>query len=800
LPEGGSLTFSIVVTATDNSTTKTYTLKVNRAIGAPGAPAAVTAAAGARADRADITWTPPTDFGGVSLTEASITAYRVRWRISDTDSGMPGAQPGDWLDSAGADAECNNADAADDAMCGEDPRSGSAYTISGLTNDTQHDVAVSAINSAGAGEWSGGTAAQITPNAEKDETLSELAITGSDASTPALSPVFDADTTAYTAAVVNASISATVTATPTGDNATFSVKVGDADAASGAAGMPSAAGAIDQGDSLLFVIVVTAESGGAVQTYSVTVTRAPGAPGAPQNVGATAGARSGNADITWKTPADFGDVTADATSLTSYRVRWRISDADSGMNGAQPGMWQDSSGDDAECNDADTANDAMCGEETSGDARHTLSGLTDDAQYDVAVAAINSAGAGEWSGDTDARVIPNDRRDAFLSALAVTGSDGAAQVLTKTGRRSDAGFEVMHLTYEVSLEAAVTSVSVTPTLSASGASITLNGAAHASGMPGGASARIDAGGSVTFNVLVTATGGDRNAYVVVVKRPLAAPAAPVARVEIGDLRLTLHWEASADPEGSPVTGYRTQVRAASYSSSPGVVINPGPWSSVADVSGGASARSHAFLNAFNSQSALRFRSGRPYDMQVAAVNTAGQGPWTLVSATAAAAAAPAKPLPVITDNAALTLTWAMPAANRAEITNYHVRWRTAATDGPDGTPGNTDDVAAGNWQGNTAAAGEPMVIGDTADGVDVGALLTHSIAGLTVGAAYDFQVRARNRIGNGEWSDSQSATIVAANIATLSALSINDGSNSLLTQMCQLDLVSHLWSLSLEYW
>ncbi|MGR3985370.1 MAG: fibronectin type III domain-containing protein, partial [Gammaproteobacteria bacterium] len=744
LPEGGSLTFSIVVTATDNSTTKTYTVKVNRAPGAPGvpgAPAAVTAAVGARTGRADITWSPPTDFGAAALTEASITAYRVRWRRSDTDSGMSGAQPGDWLDSAGADAECNNADAADDAMCGEDPRSGSAYTISGLSEGAQYDVAVAAINSVGIGEWSGGTAAQITPTAERDETLSELVITGSDASTPALWPAFDADITAYRVTMASASISATVSATPTGGNAIFTLKAGDADAATGTAGAPSAARAINAGGSLLFVIAVTAERGGAMQTYMVTVTRAVSA---PANVDALTGVRSGTADITWD---------AGATSITSYRARWRLSDADGGMPGAQPGDWQDASGDDAECNDADPGNDAMCGEETSGDARHTISGLTDDTQYDVAVAAVHSAGAGEWSGGADARVIPNDRRDAFLSDLAVTGSDGAAQVLTKTGRMTDAGFEAMHLTYAVSLDPAVTSVTLTPTLSASGASMTLNGASLASGTPSDASARIAAGGSVTFNVLVTATGGDRNAYVVVVNRQ---PAAPLVRLEIGDGKLTLHWEAPADSEGGTLSGYQVQWRPGTIFGGRFMPETVGRWNFSGDASASARSRTVAVAN------------GSALQMRVSARSAVGQSPWSNAPhGVAIAAVAPAKPvMPVIADNIAVTLTWTMPAANRAAITNYHVRWRTSAP-------------AAGNWQGNTAAAGAPVLIGNSDNGVDAGAVQTYDIAGLTVGAAYDFQVRARNRIGNGAWSDSQSATIAAANTATLSALSINDGGNDL---------------------
>ena len=129
----------------------------------------------------------------------------------------------------------------------------------------------------------------------------------------------------------------------------------------------------------------------------------------------------------------------------------------------------------------------------------------------------------------------------------------------------------------------------------------------------------------------------------------------------------------------------------------------------------------------------------------------------------------------------------MPAENRAEITHYGIRWRTAGNDGPDGVSGNSDDVAPGNWQGNTAAAGDPVVIGDSDDGVEITAppasddALSYTVSGSAgnVGDEVEVAVRARNSKGAGEWSDPVAATLQNAANADLSALVINDGSGDL---------------------
>ncbi|MDA8014204.1 MAG: cadherin-like beta sandwich domain-containing protein [Gammaproteobacteria bacterium] len=128
-----------------------------------------------------------------------------------------------------------------------------------------------------------------------------------------------------------------------------------------------------------------------------------------------------------------------------------------------------------------------------------------------------------------------------------------------------------------------------------------------------------------------------------------------------------------------------------------------------------------------------------------------------------------------------TLQWRA-APDSGTISKHHFRWRTAARD-PDGTPGNSDDVAAGTWQN---AAGDDADCADGAAnpencGVELGAAVTsYEVTGLTDGVRYDFQARSANNHGAGNWSDSLTFTVDGLNSdADLSALVVSDGVNDL---------------------
>ena len=142
----------------------------------------------------------------------------------------------------------------------------------------------------------------------------------------------------------------------------------------------------------------------AVQSRSPLSVTAPATPASP-----TAAAEVRAINFSWTAPAEDSD-----RPVASYRVRWRVSGT------GTPGPWQDASGDDAECNDNDASNEAMCGVEVASSATsYEITGL-DKVSYDVAVAAVNSAGASAWSGDTAAQATPLASTDATLLALAIS--------------------------------------------------------------------------------------------------------------------------------------------------------------------------------------------------------------------------------------------------------------------------------------------------------------------------------------------------------------------------------------------
>ena len=97
---------------------------------APGAPRNLRAATGSSGELA-VSWDAPSSDGG-----AEITGYRVQWKESSVSWDTP-------------------------ADVSETTVTGTAHTITGLTNGTEYDVQVRAVNSEGAGETSSEEAAAL---------------------------------------------------------------------------------------------------------------------------------------------------------------------------------------------------------------------------------------------------------------------------------------------------------------------------------------------------------------------------------------------------------------------------------------------------------------------------------------------------------------------------------------------------------------------------------------------------------------------------------------------------------------
>ena len=193
-------------------------------------------------------------------------------------------------------------------------------------------------------------------------------VASSDANLSALSispgsiaETFAANTLAYTAALENSAEDVRVT--PTVNDANASVTVDGNSVDSGEASDPIA---LVANVPKAIPIVVTAQDAG-TKTYTLTVTRAPGPPGVPRDVTLQAG--NALARGAWKLPAN-----ENGSPVTTYNIRWKLK------------------------TDSNFANSA----DVTGTSR-TLPGLA-AGEWQLQVRAVNAEGAGEYSDSAEGEV------------------------------------------------------------------------------------------------------------------------------------------------------------------------------------------------------------------------------------------------------------------------------------------------------------------------------------------------------------------------------------------------------------
>ena len=439
-------------------------------------------------------------------------------------------------------------------------------TIAGLAEDTEYDVQVRATNDEGTSGWSGSGSGSTDANAAPSFT------------SPA---TFNAPENQTVVGTAQASDS------DTGDSVTGYAIQGGTDASkfsiAGATGALTFASApnfeapadADTGND--YVVVVRATSGRgaraktADQTITVTVTdvdgEAPGVPAAPT----VSSASVTSVNVSWTAPANAGPP------ITDYDYRYRVT--------SPVGNWTE----------VTTTTITALGA--------TITGLAENARYDVQVRATNDEGTSGWSdsgkGSTDANAAPS-----FISPATFNVPENRAVVGTVAASDSDTGDSVTGYAiqggadrpkFSIVASTGVLTFASAPNFEAPTDADTGNDYVVVVRATSGTGARAKTADQ-TITVTVTDMGGEAPGI----------PAAPSVS-SASATSLNVSWTAPANA-GPAITDYDYRYRVASPQ---------GSWTEVTTTTITALGATIAGL-AENTE----------YDVQVRATNDDGEGAWS----------------------------------------------------------------------------------------------------------------------------------------------------------------------------
>ena len=313
-----------------------------------------------------------------------------------------------------------------------------------------------------------------------------------------------------------------------------------------------------------------------------------------------------------------------------------------------------------------------------------ITGLTNGTEYQVRARASNARGDGPWS------AAATMTAGAPSAPAAPTLVSGNAQLAVSWTAPANNGSAVTDYDVRYSSDVGATWTEWNANNTGTTLSATITGLTN--GMSYQVQARAaNARGDGPWSTSTTAQAGAPD-----------APDAPM--LSAGSSQTSVTWSAPAD-NGSAITDY--DVR---YSSDSGAT-----WTELAD-----NTNSTALSATIGS-----LTNGTSYQVQVRAANARGDGAWSASAAVKAGApATPAAPalVPGLTQLAA---SWTAPANNGSAITDYDVRYKTAA---------------ASTWTEWNAS--------------NTGTTTSATITGLITGTAYQVQARATNSVGDSAWSAS----------------------------------------------
>ena len=324
---------------------------------------------------------------------------------------------------------------------------------------------------------------EVTRSTSMDATLSGLVLSDGTGEV-ALTPAFDPATESYTAMVANSVTS--VTATPTVTEPAATVTVNGAAVASGS---PSEAIELEVGEvgENVITVVVTAEDGATTSTYTVEVTRSTSMDATLSGLVLSDG--TGEVALTPAfDPATESYTAMVANSVTSVTATPTVTEpaATVTVNGAAV-----ASGSPSEAIELEVGENVITVVVTAEDGATTST-------YTVEVTRSTSM-------------------DATLSGLVL--SDGTGEVALTPA------FDPATESYTAMVANSVTSVTATPTVTEPAATVTVNGAAVASGSPSEA-IELEVGESVITVVVTAEDGATTSTYTVEVTRSTAVPALP----------------------------------------------------------------------------------------------------------------------------------------------------------------------------------------------------------------------------------------------------------------------------------
>ena len=568
---------------------------------------------------------------------STITDYDVQYCVSDEK--FPAACVGDWT-----------------IWKPNQTSTALSATITGLTNGTEYLLAARAANVAGEGSWSSHTWGDpdVVPGKPKS-----VAVASGDKQITVTWSAADTDGSAITGYDLG-----TCTGTCSNDS-DWSVNFLSVVYTRTVTKHPKNGSPLVNGTT--YKVRVAAVNDHGTGPWSATVSGKAGKlPGVPTSVSVTAG--NTQLSVSWSAPSDSG-----TGAISDYDVQYKES------SGSTWTEWNASN--------------------TSTTTSATITGLTNDTQYDVQVRAQTEYGHSAWSSTTAGTpdVVPG-------TPGAPTLTRGNTQLSVSWSAPSNSGSAISDYDVQYCEHKPNASQNANDCTKSSGTWTEWN-SSNTSTTRSATITGLTNGTEYYVQVRAQNAAGNGSWSSSRKATPATKPSTPSPTVSAGHRQLVVSWDAPSDG-GDDISDYDVQYKKSSVST----------WTN-ANHSGTGTTKTISSLT-----------NGTEYDVQVRATNSVGDSAWSS-SVSGTPDQAPRKPSkPTVTrGDQQLSVSWSAPTNNGTDITDYDVQYKKSSD----------SDWTSHSFTGTGTST---------------------TITGLDNGTQYDVQVRAENDAGEGAWSDSRKAT------------------------------------------